>query len=141
MHDQDIPFGYCHCGCGEKTNLARQSLTSAGWVRGEPLKWIVGHIGRTKRGVPLDPTRARYIEEDRGFTSPCWIWQLSLLAAGYGQVSGGKTAHVVYYTRKHGPIPPGLHLDHLCRVRECVNPDHLEPVTCAENIRRARTRN
>ena len=46
-------------------------------------------------------------------------------------------AHRLYYERQHhGPIPPDRQLDHLCRVPACVNPDHLEPVTAAENIRR-----
>ncbi len=45
--------------------------------------------------------------------------------------------HKLNYERKYGPVPPGLQLDHLCRVRNCVNPDHVEPVTPAENIRRS----
>jgi hypothetical protein len=45
-------------------------------------------------------------------------------------------AHVFAYVLLVGPIPEGLHLDHLCRVRRCVNPAHLEPVTPGENVRR-----
>ena len=45
-------------------------------------------------------------------------------------------AHRVYYERHVGPVPEGLELDHLCRNPGCVNPEHLEPVTHAENIRR-----
>jgi HNH endonuclease len=45
-------------------------------------------------------------------------------------------AHRAYYQERHGPIPDGYQLDHLCRVRACVNPDHLEVVTARENIRR-----
>jgi hypothetical protein len=40
------------------------------------------------------------------------------------------------YERYRGPIPKGLQLDHLCRQRDCINPDHLEPVTCAVNVQR-----
>jgi len=46
-------------------------------------------------------------------------------------------AHRVFYQLFRGPIPAGLHLDHLCRVASCANPDHLEAVTPAENHRRS----
>jgi hypothetical protein len=73
---------------------------------------------------------------DCGFTTPCWVWQRSTYRTGYGQIRGSSSAHRYYYEEAYGEVPKGLHLDHLCRVRACVNPDHLEPVTCAENIRR-----
>lgn len=45
-------------------------------------------------------------------------------------------AHRLAYERAFGPIPTGMQIDHLCRVRECVNPDHLEVVSHTENVRR-----
>lgn len=66
--------------------------------------------------------------------SGCWIWT-GYTVKGYGQV-GGRPAHRVAYEREHGQIPAGMEVDHLCRVPLCVNPDHLEPVTRAENMRR-----
>lgn len=69
----------------------------------------------------------------------CWIWMGSVNRDGYGQVSlGGKMrkAHDVSYEMFIGPVPAGLELDHLCRVRCCCNPRHVEPVTHAENMRR-----
>ena len=89
------------------------------------------------------PSRGpKYIEEDRGHRTPCWIWQGSKTPNGYGVLTDNgrrTTAHRVYYEREHGPIPVGLHLDHLCRQHDCVNPGHLEPVPCAVNIRRGRS--
>ncbi len=72
-------------------------------------------------------------------TDTCWLWNASIKSNGYGQFSGQGHplyAHRVAYELAHGPIGPHLTVDHLCRVRRCVNPSHLEVVTMAENIRR-----
>lgn len=67
--------------------------------------------------------------------SGCWLWAGADNGGGYGKFRG-KYAHRVSYEMRNGAIPEGLHLDHLCRVPCCVNPDHLEPVTNQENARR-----
>lgn len=72
--------------------------------------------------------------------SGCWLWDASLRPDGYGQFSykrRPRLAHRFSYEIYVGPIPPDLELDHKCRVRSCVNPDHLEPVTHRENIIRS----
>lgn len=73
-------------------------------------------------------------------TSSCWIWFAGKNQKGYGlfHVSSGKTqaAHRFSWEQLNGPVPKGLELDHLCRVRHCVNPAHLELVTHVENVRR-----
>lgn len=86
-----------------------------------------------------------------GFASPwerwhldlatgCWLWDGPRNWGGYGTVAprtyGTGLAHRAFYEHFVGPIPTGLHLDHLCRVTLCVNPSHLEPVTQHENNRR-----
>ena len=79
----------------------------------------------------------------------CWIWQGSKLPNGYGTlVIGSRTdgsrqrhyAHRLAYEIAVGEIPDGLQIDHLCNVRDCVNPAHLEPVTTQENSRRGAER-
>ena len=74
--------------------------------------------------------------------SGCWLWLGSINRGGYGKLSiNGKTvtAHRAVYEQHLGKIPVGLCLDHKCKVRCCVNPSHLEPVTLKENIRRGDT--
>lgn len=71
----------------------------------------------------------------------CWPWIGSASAQGYGRIyvhpDGPRQAHRVLYEIMVGPIPDGLQLDHLCKNPACVRPDHLEPVTGAENRRRS----
>lgn len=70
----------------------------------------------------------------------CWIWTGSCSPRGYGQFAhdgGTRSAHRLAYTWAVGPIPTDLTLDHTCRTRNCVRPDHLEPVTAQENCRRS----
>ena len=76
--------------------------------------------------------------------SGCWIWEKHLNHKGYGQLWNGKTmglAHRMVYEIYKGKILKGLQIDHLCRVRCCVNPDHLEPVTNKLNHERGFRRN
>lgn len=79
--------------------------------------------------------------EDRGYSSSCWVWNGSLNRRGYGQISvAGRNCktHRLAYEHLAGPIAPGLTIDHLCSVKECLNPEHLEVVTFEENTRRVR---
>lgn len=73
-------------------------------------------------------------------TDGCWLWEASKTKKGYGQISNKPgsplLAHRVAYELVKGAIPAGAQIDHLCRVRECVNPDHLEVVTSRENTLR-----
>lgn len=72
-------------------------------------------------------------------TTSCWLWAGAVNKAGYGIIAYKRNcylAHRVSFEMFVGPIPQGLQLDHLCRVHNCVNPDHLDIVTKAENQRR-----
>jgi len=72
-------------------------------------------------------------------TDTCWLWTGGVDNKGYAGLSFGDVrvlAHRLAWVDANGPVPDGLQLDHLCRVRHCVNPAHLEPVTPGENVRR-----
>ena len=88
------------------------------------------------RRAPIeDRLAAKYVVAESG----CWEWLANRSQKGYGRfkVAGRyEQAHRVSYELARGPIPEGLVVDHLCRNRGCVNPDHMEPVTNAENIAR-----
>jgi DNA-binding XRE family transcriptional regulator len=70
----------------------------------------------------------------------CWTYSGYCTPAGYGQVNANgfrnAFAHRVVWQELVGPVPPGMHFDHLCRNRACCKPAHLEVVTRAENLRR-----
>src|SRR3990167_1304899 len=71
----------------------------------------------------------------------CWPWVGTKTKHGYGIFFSGKcvTAHRFAYEMAFGPIPRGLVVDHRCERRDCVNPNHLEVVTQAENLLRCKT--
>jgi len=74
-------------------------------------------------------------------TTDCLVWKGAVNSKGYACFAvAGKShlAHRVAWEDANGPIPDGLTIDHLCRVRNCVNVAHMELVTIAENGRRAR---
>jgi HNH endonuclease len=129
----DVPLGYCGCGCAAKTPPAKTSDSRPGRVKGQPLRYLLGHNRRR---------RVRYLRFWAGHIGDCWIWVRARYPNGYGRVadgSGGCTyAHRVYYEQANGPIPSGLQIDHLCCIPQCVNPEHLEAVTPATNVRRGR---
>ena len=130
MNENKIPLELCQCGCGNRAPIAPQTNTRRGQVKGEPLRYIVGHH---RRKAPV-----QYIRDTQ---TGCWIWQWYRDRRGYGYLtSSGKTrpAHVAIYELLKGLVPEGLELDHLCRTPACVNPDHMEPVTHAVNVQRGK---
>ncbi len=117
--------------------------------------WRQARAGRTERycsrrcgGLAHEQVRDAcfrkkyFVNEDTG----CWIWTGVVQKSGYARFGAGGVSgrnvlgHRWSYERHVGPIPDGYEIDHLCRNKSCVNPEHLEAVTHAENARRSKAR-
>lgn len=128
IEQPSVPVGLCQCGCGESTPPYKASAQRRGIVQGEPMHYLPGHVRR--RVVDL------YRVEDRGFSTPCWIWRGAVHPrSGYGDIRRKelpiRRAHRFFYIQACGPTELPLH--HLCEVKLCVNPAHLQPVSHAEH--------
>lgn len=105
-----------------------------------------GHIKQERAGIPLTPLKSKVWRHDTaedmfwhhvGITEECWYWLSDKNNKGYGDIkhhSGRWLAHRLSYELHKGQIPPGLVIDHLCHVPDCVNPDHLRAVTHKQNM-------
>lgn len=138
----EIPYGYCHCGCGGKTTIAHRDDAWNGRVKGQPMRFILRHHGSVtskprRTGVGPDD----WTVEDRGFETPCWIWKGQTRNSGHADyrrvgIDGHyETAHAAVYRRMVGPIPDGHELHHRCEQQPCVRPDHLQPLRRADHLR------
>ncbi len=101
------------------------------------------HYQRVRNHGSFDDLRTRPAAdrfwEKVNKTADCWLWTGGTTNEGYGVFWDGSRntmAHRWAYEDAVGPIPDGLHLDHLCHTPPCVRPVHLEPVTPRENMRR-----
>ena len=117
---QQIPEGYCQCGCGQKTNI----------VHGVPNRYVHGHNKQ--------PTAARFWSKvDKRGPDECWEWIACKTGKGYGQFSiDGRPylVHRISYELANGAIPDGLFVCHHCDNPSCCNPAHLFLGTNKDNI-------
>jgi hypothetical protein len=136
VRDGDQPIARVCRHCGVSFASTRDAVRRGnGQFCGRVCRYAASH---TPREAPLE----RFWRQVR-WTPCCWLWEGTRTSLGYGKFGiGGRgrsmsRAHRWIYEQFAGPIPRGLHLDHLCRNPSCVRLDHLEPVTQAENNRRA----
>ncbi len=129
MNNQELHL--CECGCGRPTKIATRTTTKFGHVKGQPLRFIVGH----QAPVPDEDLYA--VDPESG----CWIWKGWLDKDGYGHIRRqGKYygAHRYFYEKANGSLPKGAQMHHTCHNPACVNPSHLEVVSPLEHRRLSR---
>lgn len=133
---QDGPPGFCKCGCGTRTEIAKRNRPERGWVLGQPRPYFGNH-----GHLPLPPKAelARIFDKcepvGMGYATPCLIWRGPVNANGYvhGRYrdAAGKRHSRPLHRRVYSLIHPtedlvGKHVHHRCEQERCLNPEHLE---------------
>lgn len=136
----EIPYGYCHCGCGQKTKIATKTQTKNGAVKGEPRHFIKNHHNNIRQPIPVSERFWSKVDRSGG-DNACWNWMAGLKKDGYGQfhINGHKSknlgAHRFAYELSNGVPPGNLLVCHSCDNPKCCNPAHLFLGTTLDNVR------
>lgn len=127
---EELPL--CACGCGNQVTLSKLTNRYRGKFFGQPNKFLPGHWNR-----PILTCQ----EEDRGFITPCCIWQGEIDKLGYARRDIGHGTVLVHrqvYIAAHGALEPMIDVHHLCEQHACIRLDHLETWSRSEHLRNHR---